>query len=825
MKKCHLICNAHLDPVWLWEIEEGIAETLSTFRVAADFCEEYDGFIFNHNEALLYEWIEEHDPILFERIQQLVKQGKWHIMGGWYLQPDCNMPSGESFVRQILAGKYYFIDKFGVEPTTSINFDSFGHTRGLVEILKKSNFDSYIFCRPEHDMLELPSDNFKWVGYQGSEITCHRAFNSYESHRGDADSKIKNYISTNNDENIGIVLWGIGNHGGGPSKIDYEKISTLSLQSDIEIIHSSPEAYFEDTKNNILPKYEGLLNPRYIGCYTSQIRIKQLHRKLENEIYLTEKMLVHGALTGYFDYPKEKMDRAIKDLLLLEFHDILPGTSTPEVEEYAIALAGHGLEEARRLKTKAFFALCRGLLKAEDGIIPIIAYNPHPYEIDGIFECEYQLPDQNKNKNMFYNPVVYRNGEKIPCQVEWEQSNFNVDWRKKSVFKATLKPSQINRFDVKMEIIKKKPKVRLVEKEGYFTFKTKQIKVLINSKTGTMDQYRVNGVDYLKENSFLPIVIVDDENSWAHKEKSFKNIKGQFALMEKQEGSQFAGIRGEYIESVRVIEDGKVRTVIEAIMKYNTSYLIQRYYLPKKGTEVKVTTRVFWDEKMTLLKLAIPTTIENGKYIGQTSYGVENLLTNRDEMVSHKWNMAHNLQKAVSIINTGTYGSDFKDGEMRITLLRSPGYSAGKSDFSVRRKYIMPQDRFSRFIDQGEREYVFYLNASDYTSRRTLIDRESLINNEEPFVISFFPTETGEKSQCFATLSDDAIQITTLKKQEKGDDYIIRLFNPLDKNVKTTLELQTVGIVSNLEFEQYEVKSLLLNVKDKTLKNVDLMER
>ncbi len=825
MKKCHLICNAHLDPVWLWEIEEGVAEALSTFRVAADFCDDYNGFIFNHNEAILYEWIEEHDPILFARIQQLVKQGKWHIAGGWYLQPDCNMPSGESFVRQILAGKYYFIEKFGVEPTTSINVDSFGHTRGLVEILKNSNYDSYIFCRPEHDMIELPSDDFKWVGFQGSELTCHRAFNSYESHRGEADSKIKNYISANNSKKTGVVLWGIGNHGGGPSKIDYEKITTLSKQSDIDIIHSTPEAYFSDTKKNNIPKYDGLLNPRFIGCYTSQIRIKQLHRKLENEIYLTEKMLVQGALTGYFDYPKESMDKAIKDLLLLEFHDILPGTSTPGVEEYAITLAGHGLEEARRLKTKAFFALCQGLEKANEGIIPIIAYNPHPFEIDNIFECEYQLPDQNKDKNLFYNPVIYRDGVKIPCQVEWEQSNFNVDWRKKSAFKATLKPSQINRFDVKMEVIKKKPKVKLVKKDGYFTFTTKQLKILINSKTGTMDQYMVNGVDYLKENSFLPIVIVDDENSWAHKEKSFKNVKGQFALMEKQEGSQFAGIKGVYIESVRVIEDGKVRTVIEAIMKYNTSYLIQRYYLPKKGSEVKITTRVFWDEKMTMLKLAIPTTIKEGKYIGQTSYGVENLLTNRDEMVSHKWNMAHNEKKAVSIINTGTYGSDYKDGEMRITLLRSPGYSAGKSDFSVRRKHIMPQDRFSRFIDQGEREYEFYLNAGDFNSRRIAIDRESLSNNEKPLVLSFFPTGVGVKSDCFATLGDEATQITTLKKQENGDDYIIRLFNPLDKKVKTTLTLHTVGIISDLEFEQFEIKTLLLNANDKTIKNVDLMER
>jgi len=104
-KKVFLVCNAHLDPVWLWQWQEGLAETISTFRTAARFCEEFDGFVFNHNESLLYEWIEKHAPPLFRKIQKLVRQKRWNIMGGWYLQPDCNMPAGESFVRQILAGK------------------------------------------------------------------------------------------------------------------------------------------------------------------------------------------------------------------------------------------------------------------------------------------------------------------------------------------------------------------------------------------------------------------------------------------------------------------------------------------------------------------------------------------------------------------------------------------------------------------------------------------------------------------------------------------------------------------------------------------------
>ena len=160
MKNLHLVCNAHLDPVWLWELEEGIAETLSTFRVCAQFCEEYDGFIFNHNEALLYQWVEKYEPSLFKRIQKLVKDKKWHIMGGWFIQPDCNMPSGESFVRQILEGRNYFMEKFGSFPTTCINFDAFGHTRGLVDIMKNSGYVSYLFCRPEPDMIELPDEDF-----------------------------------------------------------------------------------------------------------------------------------------------------------------------------------------------------------------------------------------------------------------------------------------------------------------------------------------------------------------------------------------------------------------------------------------------------------------------------------------------------------------------------------------------------------------------------------------------------------------------------------------------------------------------------------------
>ena len=137
----HLIANSHIDPVWLWLWEEGAGEALSTFRTAVALCEAHHDFVFNHNEAILYQWIEEYEPELFDRIRRLVRAGRWHIMGGWFLQPDCNMPSGESFVRQILLGKRYFREKFGVDVTAAANLDPFGHSRGLVQILARAGYD------------------------------------------------------------------------------------------------------------------------------------------------------------------------------------------------------------------------------------------------------------------------------------------------------------------------------------------------------------------------------------------------------------------------------------------------------------------------------------------------------------------------------------------------------------------------------------------------------------------------------------------------------------------------------------------------------------
>ena len=237
MKKLHLICNAHIDPIWQWTWDEGVASAIATFRSAADLADQFD-YIFCHNEALLYEAIEEHAPDLFARIQRLVKEGKWHIMGGWYLQPDCLMPAGETFVRQIAVGREYFKQKFDTAPEITVNMDSFGHSIGLVQILSKMGYKGYITCRPRADeQFKYPSRFFTWRGPDGSSLIATQSA-SYNSLLGHACEKIKGYAEglmqgmlgsegtgTSELSDVDYVLWGVGNHGGGPSRKDLSDIA------------------------------------------------------------------------------------------------------------------------------------------------------------------------------------------------------------------------------------------------------------------------------------------------------------------------------------------------------------------------------------------------------------------------------------------------------------------------------------------------------------------------------------------------------------------------------------------------------------------------
>lgn len=824
-KNVHMICNAHLDPVWQWEWEEGVAAAVSTFRTAADLCDEFEEFIFCHNEAVLYAWIEEYEPELFKRIQQLVKKGKWHIMGGWYLQPDCNMPSGESFVRQILLGRSYFMEKFGVQPTTALNFDPFGHTRGIAQILKKSGYDSYLFCRPMEPDLHLESDQFVWVGFDGSEILANRASSFYGSALGKAREKIENDISNMGDKDRITVLWGVGNHGGGPSRKDLGDLRDLIAQrTDVNIRHSTPEAYFADLAEikDTLPRHANDINPWAVGCYTSQVRIKQKHRLLENEIYSSEKMAAAASLQGLMKYPADDLKSAQRDLAFCEFHDILPGSSVQSVEDMSIRVLDHGLETISRLKARAFFALASGQPKANKGEIPFLVYNPHPFPVRGVVECEFQLEDAIWTEQ-FTQATVYANGKPIACQHEKEASNLALDWRKRVAFYAELAPSCMNRFDCKLEVLPSKPKPELTATGDEIRFKSAEVEAVISTKTGLLNSYKINGVEQIGEKAFEPLVMMDNDDPWGMLTHSYGDIVGRFTLMSDEDGTKFSGVTMGTLPSVRVIEDGPVRSVVEAVFEYDHSAICQQYLLPKVGTELEVRTRVHWNEKSRLLKLSVPVPKGNYKYLGQVAYGVQELPSNGDEAVAQKWTavVSDENNTALTCINDGIYASDFSENGLRLTLLRSAGYCA----HPINDRPILPQDRYMPRIDQGERLYRFWLNGGEKSNRLAMVDREALVKNEKPYAMSFFPPGLGESPKQLVTLSDDVVQMTVAKLSEDGKDLIVRLFEPTGIERDTVLVFPVCGLEQKITMQPFEIKTFRVNLDAKTIVETDLLEK
>lgn len=796
MRKIHLICNAHIDPVWQWCWQEGASSAISTFNSAVELCEEFD-YIFCHGEVTLYKFIEEYAPQLFIKIKKLIKDGKWRIMGGWYLQPDCNMPSGESFVRQILLGKKYFKEKFDVEPDVAINFDSFGHSRGLVQIINKCGQTGYMICRPKFNQLILDKDQFYWEGYDGSTIKVDRT-RTYNSQLGKAVENIKTKISQTEGDTI-CALWGVGNHGGGPSRKDLTELKQFIKESEDKIIHSYPELFFSEMEPKVTVSQS--LIPCMPGCYSSLSKIKRKHIELENELYSTEKLCSISDMCGVSKYPHEQLIKVEEDLLNAEFHDILPGTVTHSGEESSLGYLYHGLQECENIKMKAFYSLISGQKKAEPETIPIFVFNYKPYELEENIACEFMLPDQNWEDDVSHFIVKDEQGNILTHQVIKEESNINLDWRKKIVFAAKLKPLSINRFTVKIYLA---PNDYIIEKDK-FVYSDENKHVEIDKATGLLKSFKYKGKELIK-NGFNPIVCDDNEDPWAMQDFQAKQ------LGDNQENFKCKanGIFGD-LKSVQVIEDGKIYLGIECFFEKDNSKLRVEYDIYKNKPYIDVKVDAFWQDKNKILKLEIPVNIK-GNFIGQQPFGKEVLYSDGRECVAQRFVSIKGEKGCLAIANNCTYGCSYKDNKIYISLLRGVSYCTHPipdttvvmiADILGKTRELIPSDKFVKKADIGEHNFAFRLGYVEENQLEKFADEF----NEKPYALSVFPLGGEFFASNLVEIDNSNISLKAFKKSDTSGGYVFRLFNN-DCN-ETECKFMCKNSTIQLKFGKYEVKTIV----------------
>ena len=791
IKTRHLICNAHIDPIWQWDLPEGISATLSTFYSAAKLADEFD-YIFCHGEVTVYKYVEEYAPMLFEKIKELIKAGKWHVMGGWYLQPDCNMISGESAVRQIREGQAYFKEKFGVCPRTAINLDPFGHSVGLVQVVKKCGQDSYLFMRPYARELTLDSDQFIWRGLDGSEIKATRITGGYSTPLGKSAESLEHKTKWQPFE-TGVALWGVGNHGGGPSRKDLSDIERDILsRKDVKFIHSTPENFF----SKIAPTYvfDKSLRISMPGCYTSMYRVKKLHAQLEGEIATAEKIASVAYMTGALKaYPEKEIKTAVEDLLNAQFHDVLPGTSVQSGEDAGLRLLNHGMLEAERVKMKAYFALSANEPPAKDGEYPIVVFNPHPYELKDNVECEFTLADQNWQDDICSKiTVLDENGNSVPYQVVKEESNLTLDWRKRIIFEATLKPLSLSRFSAYVDFIPTKKE----EKVPAFVFDNGKKHVEIDEKTGLLTSYKINDTEYLKD-GFGLYSFEDNADPWGMGWDQLSRMgtnEKKFTLSKNPSGP-FEGLK-----SVQVIEDGDIYLGIESFFECDNSRARILYKIYKNNQDVDVDVTLYMGDINKIIKLALPI-LPSGELIGQTAFGTEPLFMDGRENVSQRFVALDTGSECVALYNTGVYGNHYENGTLYTSLVRGVTYCA----HPIGERELIPSNKFTKKVDQGESNYSFRLSVSN----RKHLERGSEEFTKKPYALNIFPIPCEEKStkNLDIKIGGDIISMPTMKKITGGSGIIFRLLNNTPKTEESYIEVN--GHRLDLVFGKYEVKTVL----------------
>ncbi len=768
-KTIKLIGNAHLDPIWLWKWQEGCAEVLQTFRSALDRLKEYNDFVFTCSSAAYYKWVEEIDPQMFEEIRVMVKKGRWVPVGGWWVQPDCNMPSGESYARQALYSQLYYYEKFGITCKTGYNVDSFGHNAMLPQLLRRGGMDFYVFQRPGmHENSEIPENLFWWDSADGSRVLTYHIPDGYAANGVEAlNRRIDETNERAEKADYGLMLfYGVGNHGGGPTKGDIEYLrDNLEREGYNDLEFASPDGYFEDILNEFLdlPSWSDELQHHASGCYSATSLVKALNRKAENVLAAAEKWDTLASIVTDAKPSTKEFEKAWQKVCFNQFHDIMCGCSIMEAYEDVKESQGYAMNIASESYNNAVLRISRQIDTWIDGVSdpvfeerhysgadsgfprPVVVFNPHSYAVElpvRTYHPSKAVTDSDGNDVLFQN-------------IRSSRSN---DEHLDTLFMAKVPPFGYATYWLELDGDARAEKE--LSGEQNFFMENEFMTVELDCETGYIKSLvdKKSGVEYAGDNFLaIPTVINDDKtDTWAHMVFKFHEVKGLMELV-----------------SIERVENGALRSVIRTKHKFGDSYLTQEFILAKGQKTLRVDCKAMWQEKFTMLKFAFPVGGEKEISTYEIPCGFIKRPCNGEEEPALNWAdltvNKNGKRVGLSVMSDSKYSYDCPGAELRLTALRNVIFADHYSD--------RPAADFN-FTDEGLNRFSYgiYLHEGEADSS-DVVKEAHLFNNNIVTVPESYHKGTLAQKDCFIYTNLDNVVVTALKRCEDGSgDLIIRLY-------------------------------------------------
>ena len=816
--KIHLIGNAHIDPVWMWRWQEGYAEIKATFKSALDRIREFDGFIFTSACAGYYKWVEENEPEMFREIQKRVGEKRWHVAGGMWVQPDCNIPSGESFARHLLLSQRYFSEKFGIIATVGYNVDSFGHNGSMPKLLRNAGIDSYVMMRPSsYENPDVPFGAFWWESPDGSRVLAFRIDeeNGYGcgSNYDTNYKRIRRCIGESDRLDIPFMcFYGVGNHGGGPTIQMLNHLEAMrSAPEGDRLVFSDPRRYFDEVRSSggDMPVRKTDLQWHASGCYSAMSAVKAQNRKAENRLLQAEKFASLARMHSLYAPPKEPLEKAWQGVLFNQFHDVMCGCSIREAYDDAMELYGQSLSIAAEVSNGAVQSLSWNVDTSDerrnrsskesdwnfwelDGMgTPVVAFN--------------SLSWQRKIPVQLGRPVKSLrddDGKSVPVQtVRASRTNGRDKWD--SLFIADVPAMGYAVYWAYLDEAGEEPCASDLKADGA-AIENECLRLELDAKTGHIISLYDKACDWqvFSGSAGVPLIIdVEHCDTWAHRVFSFRDVCGKFDAAE-----------------ITLLETGPVRAKLRVRSERGRSAIIQDYILYAHSGEVIVEVYLDWHEKHKMLKLSFPVNVKNDSATYDIPFGTIRRPVKGTEEAGQMWFDVSDEAYGLSILNSEKYSFDVLDNEMRLTVANSSIFADHYGQNN--------RDGMCEYLDQGVQRFMYALRPHKSGWGADTVKAAYALNAEETHVNETY--HKGRLPRRFEgiAVSADNVVATALKDAYDQKGYVIRLCEYEGADTTCNVSLPAIKREFTASLPKYSVKTYYIpNDAGADIYECDFLER